>query len=509
MIIYYMGSELPTYRRYILENGVTTSSLSYMGLRKRTKFTNPWLVSKYFPKGHRLFVDSGCQTLNSSKEEKYSDEELKVICEQYYSWVGQNLEDIQMFSEFDALQLGGEYLRAIRKTLSEEMSAKVLPIWHSETGIAELQSLGARYGKVGISQTNLGGRDLIPVLVRMASDGVELHGLSMTKPDIMQAVKWTSVSSTSWTSPQRYGDTIIWSHNQLKRYSKTDKDQARRKERSVFLANGFDIDKIEKDDPAELLKISLWSWEKLVDSINRKNSGTVKTVENPTAVTTTREEGEGDFIPEKVEGVGVAVSSPSFTPATRRPTQTIPVMSTELHTDRVKNPDTGQMEDKITPKVRIRSSSMRICDTCFLASKCPMFEPGSTCAYDIPITIRTKDQLQSAVDSLVEFQFQRVLFMKMVEDIEGGYADPNLSLEMDRWNRMVKTKHEMEQEGFQFTVTAKQNGQMSVVDRIFGDLGNTSKLRELESPVQVPDLFADMGFIDAEVVDLQEYNRTN
>lgn len=460
------------------------------------------MVSKYFPKGHQLFVESGCQTLNSSKEEKYSDEELKVISEHYYSWIEQNIDSIELFSEFDALQLGEEYLRTTRKTLSEELNNKLLPIWHADKGLGELQALGQRYRRVGISQTSLGGRDLIPVLVRMASEGIALHGLSMTKPDIMQAVNWASVSSTSWTTPQRYGDTIIWSHNQLKRYSKTAKDQARKKERSVFLANGFDIEKINTDDPAELLKISLWSWEQLVHSINNRKTVASPVTRTDFSVTTQSTQEEG-------EGVGVVDIPTVFTPPTSRPTQTLPVMSTELQTSRVKNAETGQFEEKTTPKLRIRSESMRICDSCFLASKCPMFELGSTCAYDIPIVVRTKDQLQAAMDSIVEMQLQRVLFMKMIEDIEGGYADPNLSLELDRFNKLAKTKHDMEQEGFQLTVTAKQSGQMGMVDRIFGDMGNTAKLRELEAPMEVPELFSSLGIIDAEFTDLPELNRTN
>lgn len=471
-----------------------------MGLRKRTNFVKPWLVKNYFPKGHHLFVDSGCQVINSANEEKYSNEELKEIAERYYSWVTENLEEIELFSEFDAVQLGEEYLKTTRDTLSKELLEKFLPVWHVETGLAELQRLGVQYHRVGISQTNLSGRDLIPLLNRMISDGIELHGLAMTKIDIMQAVKWTSITSTSWTTPQRYGATIIWSHNQLKRYSKDDKNQARKKERSVFLANGFDIEKIEQDNPAELLRMALWSWEQLVNSINRKQEI------NTTVATRIDSDSNYQIIGEEGVVVGAEVSNNQFRPATPRTTQTLPVMSTEVQRDRVKNHETGEYEDKLIPKLRIRSESLRICDTCFLASKCPMFEPGSTCAYDIPVVVRTKDQLQALADSLVEMQAQRVLFMKMAEDIEGGYADPNLSMEIDRLGRLLKTKTDMEQEGFQLTVTAKQNRPPGVMDRIFGDLGDVSKLRELEAPIEVPDFMANLGIIDAELVDLPRTN---
>jgi len=103
------------------------------------------------------------------------------------------------------------------------------------------------------------------------------------------------------------------------------------------------------------------------------------------------------------------------------------------------------------------------------------------------------------MDSMVEMQAQRVLFMKMAEDAEGGYADPNLSGEIDRLGKLIKTKHDMEQEGFSLTVTAKQQGQMSMVDRIFGDIGNTKPLHELEAPVNPQDALTQFGIIDAEI----------
>jgi len=502
LLIYYQGSELPTYRNHILNNGIKSSSLSYLGLRKRTKFTKPWLVSKYFPEDHHLFVDSGCQTLNNAKEEKYTNDELHTIALHYYGWIHQNIGNIEMFSEFDARQLGRGFLQEQRDSLRDIEFDKFLPIWNAEEGIDQLQRLGEQFGRVGISQTSFNGRDLLPFLNRLGGQGIELHGLAMTKPDIMQAVKWTSVSSTSWTTPQRYGDTIIWSHNQLKRYPKSMKDQARKKERSVFVANGFDLDKIYADNPAEMLKISLWSWQQLADKINKNERGVTTPMNSPYEGFS---ENDDDSVGTELETAQKRV--PTATPRNPSEMVNIPFLDFDYHTEKVKNKDTGEYEDKEVPKVKIRSESMRICDTCFLKAKCPMFEENSTCAYNIPIVIRTKEQMTALMDSMVEMQAQRVLFMKMAEDIEGGYADPNLSLEIDRLGKLMKTKHDMEQEGFSLTVTAKQSGQSDMVERIFGDLGSTRKLSELEAPKQVPDAFKELGFIDVEVVDLPIFER--
>lgn len=456
-----------------------SSSLSYMGLRNRTNFGKPWKVSKYFPEGHALFVDSGCQALNNAKEQKYTNEELREIADHYYSWISDNIAHIEIYSEFDALQLGKGYIEERRDSVRGDLYDKFLPIWRPDDGMDDLNYLAERFGKVGITQTNMHGRDLVIVLNRLANAGVELHGLAMTKQDIMQAVNWTSVSSTSWVSPQKYGATFVWSHNQLKSYSKEQKEQARRKERFVIEAAGFDVEKILGEDPKELLRLSLWSWSQFVDSINAKKG---------TGVTTSMISHDDDFTENEEDAVGGVIEpmrNRVSTAVPRNPDQkqVIPLIGFDFNKEKRRNPETGQMEDIDVPTVKSRSDSLRICDTCFLAAKCPMFEENSTCAYDIPITIRTKDQAQALMDTLVEIQAQRVLFMKMAEDAEGGHADPILSGEMDRLMKMMKSKHEMEQEGFSLTISAKQNGQTGIADRIFGQLGDTSKLRELETSV--------------------------
>lgn len=497
MRLYFQGGHLPVYRNMMKEVGVKDVSLSYMGLRQRTKFTKGWDIAKHFTNGEGVFVDSGCSTINSAKEQKYTNAELRDIAAHYYLWINDNIGAIEYFTEFDARQLNSSFLEEQRDSLREILYDKFIPIWHVDTGTENLRALSEQFGRVGILQTSIGNRDLVPYLNRMASNGTKLFGLSMTKPDIMTAIPWESVSSTSWISPMQYGDTIIWSHNQLKRYPKTMKEQARKKERATFISAGFDYDKIIEDDSRELLRVSLWSWTKQVEAINAKMSR---------GVTTSMNVADTDFTEFDDDEVGGVVErAPKRVPTARARTDSektiIPFLAFDVDVEKQKNKITGEYENIEVPKIRIRSESMRICDSCFLAAKCPMFEEGTNCAYDIPIVIRTKEQMTAAMDSIVEMQLQRVLFMKMAEDMEGGYADPNLSSEIDRLSKLAKTKHDMEQEGFSVTVTAKQQGNMSMVDRIFGDIGNTAKLHELEAPTTLPEIMNDFGILDADIVD--------
>jgi hypothetical protein len=472
------------------EMGVVDVSLNFMGMRQRVK--NLWQLDKKFDDNLNIFVDSGCQTLNDAKEQKYDSEQLRDLGDSYYQWVSDNIDRLEYYTEFDARGMGDAYLKDRRDSLHGSMYDKVVPIWNPANGIRELDELAESFGRVGILQTNLGERDLVPYLNRLVSSKISLHGLSMTKPDLMKAVKWTSVSSTSWTSPARYGDTIIWSHKQLKRYPQSMKDQARKKERSTFISAGFDMEKIQADDSQEMLRISLWSWSRLVESINEKQSG----------VTTPMNSSYEGNLENDTDDVGTDVQKVQKrlpTPKVRDPSQmrVIPLLDFDRDIEKVKNRKTGEYEDVEVPKVKIRSGSMRICDTCFLASKCLMFEENTTCAYDIPIVIRTKEQMTALMDTIVEIQAQRVLFMKIAEDMEGGMADPILSSEIDRLGKLMKTKHEMEQEGFSLTVTAKQQGQVNTLDRLFGDMTNQS-LTALPAPIDPKDVAEQLGIIDVE-----------
>jgi hypothetical protein len=477
----------------MLEMNVKDVSLNFMGMRQRVK--NLWQLDKKFDSTLNIFVDSGCQTLNNAKEGKYSNDDVRALGNQYYQWVSSNIDRIEYFSEFDSYQLGAGYIESNRDSWRDQLFDKVLPIWHGDTGLDSLHELGERFGRVGVLQTDLNGRDLVPLLNRMANSGIGLHGLSMTKPDIMQTVKWESVSSTSWITPQKYGDTIVWSHKQLKRYPSSMRDQALKKERSVILAAGFDHDKLQNKDPKELLRLSLWSWSQLVNSINAKNTR---------GVTVPMQTSDEEFTENDYDDVGGVVERvPNRAPTTipRDPSRklVIPVLDFDYSTDKIKNKVTGELEDVLVPKVKIRSESMRVCDTCFLAPKCPMFEENSTCAYDIPIQIETREQVEALMNSLVSMQTQRVFFMKIAEDMEGQGADPILSGEIDRLGKLIEKKHNLEQEGYSLTITAKQQGKANSLDALFGDMTKYS-FGELPAAVPVEDAAKQLGF-DENVID--------
>jgi hypothetical protein len=488
----------------LAEEGVENVSLSYMGLRRRTKFSRPWLIEDNYLPSQKVFLDSGAYTVNKADDDKYSVAELKEIAAHYMAFVQQNIDSLHMVSEFDAIVLGREWIEAMREDFWEDIPEdKFLPIWHSEWGVDELDRLAQRYKRVGVTQTDLDGRNLTPVLNEITRKyGTLLHGVAMTKPAEMAAVTWDSVASTSWLSPSQYGDTIVWTGRELKRYPKKYKEQARKRHRTLFIEAGFDADKIEDGDNNEVLRFTIWSWLQLASSIEQHRPN------EPEAVTTSPSGLLSGFAQMQGGEVGTADSEPLngvSTPVPRkdRPRTNLPVIGLAVEKETYTDPEDGLNKERDVPLVTLRSQSMRQCSSCFLSSKCPAYDQHSNCAYDIPVEVKSKQQMQSLQNSLIEMQAQRVLFMKMVEDMTGGYADPNLSGEIDRLQKLVKVKTELEQDSFSVKLEAKGNGaQAGMISRIFGrDAGE--QMTTLDRPVPADRMIEQSsGFIDAEIVDV-------
>jgi hypothetical protein len=343
----------------------------------------------------------------------------------------------------------------------------------------------------------------------------------MTKVDTMSTVQWHSVASTSWISPQRYGDTIVWTGNELKRYPKAYKEQARKRHRILFERIGLDPAKIEDGDATEVLRLSMWSWRQLEAHINRHHGDTpaesdiglfqvlspeqAASVEATGTISLTTPQNQ-DTDPFDASGLP-AVDGPepetvhrALTPVPRDKVP-LPVMGIGTRTSKVVNPE-GVEEDVEVPVIGIRRESTRVCDSCFLASKCPAFGPGNSCAYDIPVQIKTRDQFKALQDALIEMQTQRVLFMRFAEEAEGGYADPNLSSEMDRLSKMIKQKHEIDEGVFSLRMDVKgSGGGPGMLSRLFGDEAS-ERARALPEPVPadraIEQYYPD---IDAEIVE--------
>ena len=160
----------------------------------------------------------------------------------------------------------------------------------------------------------------------------------------------------------------------------------------------------------------------------------------------------------------------------RDPSEVIPLpvfgykMKTVVETD-----DDGKDILKEIPIINNQSSSLRQCDTCFVAANCPAFKPSNTCAFSLPVEVKSKEQLKALLTAIIEMQGQRVAFMRFSEEMNGGYADPNVSKEIDRLMKLVGQVKEMESNKEFIQITAQRQSAGGVLSAIFGDRAQALK----------------------------------
>jgi len=122
-------------------------------------------------------------------------------------------------------------------------------------------------------------------------------------------------------------------------------------------------------------------------------------------------------------------------------------------------------------------SSLRQCNTCFVAANCPAFKENNACAFNLPVEVKTKDQLKGLLNAIIEMQGARVAFSRYAEELNGGYPDPNTGQEIDRLFKIVKQLKELEDNREFVRMTVERQTSGGVMSALFGDRANT--LRQL------------------------------
>jgi hypothetical protein len=488
MDLYFGGAEQGMWRDLLYANGVRHMSLSFMGLRRRVKRLDLWRLDEKFPEDVLIFVDSGAFTLNKPGSQ-ITASEAEALEHDYRRFVEANIHRLEFASEFDANVLGHDAIFSTREEFWHRMpERKWMPVWHADYGTSNLVALGDSYSRVGVLQDDAGG-DLTLTLNRMAGQ-TRLHGVSMTRQDMMEGIRWSSVGSARWLAVTQYGETFVWTGRELKDYPKKNQDQGRKRHRTWLAEQGFDTEKIEGGDSKELLRLSIWSWQKYADHLN--------------GVTTMPETPSGGNQEQTLPPVAIPFPymgneqppDPAATVEVPRERQLLPVIGFDYQTITETGED-GEQTERTEARMTTPSTTLLQCNTCFMRDKCPAQRQDQECVYDIPVQIRTPAQLDALQAALVEMQAQRVLIMRMIEQREGGYADPNLTTEMSRLWKMLQDRG-ADRDTVKLTLEAGgQQASAGMISRIFGERAG-ERLAALEGPRDTQNV---IEVLEAEVID--------
>jgi hypothetical protein len=490
MRLWFAGAEVSAWRNLLADQQIPDVAMSYVGLSRKVKFAKPWLIAEHFNAAQHVLLDSGAYSINNAPK-VLDPTELVELTGKYEDFVGYNLDAVDYVLEMDALAMGPAMLRNHRATLGDIAGDKAVAVWHPQDGLAELMLMSQRHRNIAIGAVELEGRDLTPTLVSLANDGIKLFGLAMTKPAVMAAIPWYSVHSTSWLSPSQYGDTVMWSRGELKRYHSRQKDTARRRHRTEIELAGFDPQLVIEDDMAEVLKVSLWSWTQQLAALN---TATISP-ETP-SYANAESDGEHVDIPLPGSGNGVATSAPR-----QRPMQPLPGVAVELLKSEHKD-ENGVREVRELPLLRTTSGSMRPCDTCVVKDVCKKmdlgYEPGAYCKYDVPVDLSTEEQLDALLRLLIEHETSDYLRERWEEELMGGGDHSRTVRGRSNISRLIKLRSDLNTSGFTIKVTGRgpsSDRAPGFLSQMFGPAPQA--IAPAPSPLPV---YEQLGVLDAEVV---------
>lgn len=481
MSIVFMGGEIPSHRLLLIDAGVKHVSVSFWGLRKRgLPKSKTYLLSEKYPDDVKIYLTAG-----TAATATLSTREAEEFAADYEDFIATNYDRIEGVVEFDSPVLGSTWIEKQRKTIGWELESKYWPVWNPEMGHRALFALCDNWENVAIlgttidSDTTLAGR----TRALQGQLGTKFHGIACAKPDNLRQIPFETASTLSWLSPMMRGETIVWDTTRLVRYQKKQKDQARPRYKNVINKAGLDFDKIINDDSNEVTRLAIWSYLELEKSMDKKKPPHLTVVDgeklsdNSTHID---DPGSAETLGIEPDNSALEVRKDSALEPTKvivrdaSEIRTLPVFSVNTKTVIDKDSD-GRDLIRDVPVLETTSVSLRQCDTCFVAANCPAFKPQNSCAFNLPVEIKTKDQLKGLLNAIIEMQGARVAFARFAEELNGGYPDPNTGQEIDRLFKIVKSLKELEENKEFVRMTVERQTSGGVLSALFGDKANALK----------------------------------
>lgn len=467
------GGEKGTYRRILIDNGVP-----YIGLN----------ITQYnVPKTKDVNLKELVQGADVLVYSSDGDEDIH----KFDSFIREHADDIT--AVIGRPDYNGDWL-----------GEKYIPLWNDEHDVERLAYLCQKYGRVAISDRAINGKTLPRIRQLHQRWGAALYGIT-SKVDTIESVAWDTVVVSSWTSVVRYGETQVWDGHGLRRYPSQKKESARQKHRNDIVRLGVDFQSVMEDDVSAIANLAVKSWLAWQassgayhpsegsdeDEFDTPQEGQIATITPPIATSTFPVSGGG----------AIAIPTPERRHETEQLLLPIIGMDRVLSRPTVTTADGEEILDSQGSEVQVvRASNMTVrqCNSCYLAPRCPAFKEHSECAYKIPVELRTKEQLRAALSAILEMQTSRVLFARFAEELEGQGMDPMLSQEMERLFKLVKEFKDIEDTRDLVRFEMEARGSAGVLSRIFGDKA-VDKMNALSRPIEDREL--DQVIFDADILE--------
>lgn len=517
--IYFYGAEQSSHKNLLEAEGETHAGISFWGLKRRLPKTKPFSLADRMPESFEIMLDSGGYSANKSPIGVADLEDYAGI---YQDFVTENIERVSLVTEFDCLALGPQWIEHQRKTFWEEVDPKkFVPVWHGDQPLSELERLSATYENVGIPESALVEHPNLAMRINTLQGkyGTDFHALACAKPDNLHSVRFDSAATTSWLSPMKYGETIVWDGSRMHRYTANYKQQARTRHKMLFTRAGFDADAIIADDHNEVTRFTLWSFRQMEEHVDKRRPPLVG---NPFTLIQGGKDNDDEalvgeivtnndtpgLVPfaetppaavDKFVEAGGTGERPAPKPREAHERQFLPVFGF-VNKEGERLSETSTDEEAKDRQLVPSGAVLRRCDFCYLAANCPAFRPQTECAYSLPVEIKTREQRAAAMRAVLSLQVDRVAFLAMGEKTNGDAADPNLSQEIDRFFKLLEKEAAINDDSSYLKISMQSRGESSLIRQIFGGEAVTSRSQPDEVPARMERML-DTGIVDAEIIE--------
>lgn len=285
---------------------------------------------------------------------------------------------------------------------------------------------------------------------------------------------WSDVLLSAWLASAKHRELQVWNGHEVKRYSRTNRLQAIEQHWRQIESLQVDPQELVDDEPAANMRLAVRSWA--LWSVKGKVVAIDSRRKQPAPA------------PAQGDGLAIEVATPRA-PVKERERVLLPVMVSETLPPMAEG---GATATVYAPAKR----PMMACASCKLSAHCPSCDAEATCAFELPVMIRTKADMQNFVASLLEMQGQRIFLARYGEDLLGQGLDPAVSAEIERFFRLRESIQRTEQAANNQLVTV--TAQAGVLSRLFGAEVGEAQTRLAQ---EIPTAELTEAIAEAELVD--------
>ena len=402
MDLYFAGSEQPIYLRQLDELGVKHIAVSFFEWQRRHSSDD---LYKHIPSDISVCVTAGIA--------RKADIDFKSFGRDYVEFCEANAEQSLIY-DMDSEHCPLSVRQSVRRQLSILPNTVMFPIDDEDPA-----ELATKYERIGIN-ASLGKSIPLNEMRRLPAT---LYGSNITDPKKLREGRFAATTSTAWMGGFKFGELWVFSNNRLSHYKAESLQRAVRAHRAVIEALGVDPAQVAANDHTALTEVAVKSLQQMAASLSKRP----RDRENVGASSNGAPKNEKDGA---LSAPIIPIRSMGADALNQRPTTPLPIISINEQED-------GQ-------KVISGVGPIRTCDSCDLSEHCPKYEAESTCAFSIPVEIKTREQWEAASQVLLETQYKRTLFGAFAEQVDGGGLTPRVGQEMDRWFGMLKAIKELE-----------------------------------------------------------------